>query len=144
MSGTAYLDASGVMRRLLASRTGHAIALQVWDEADDVVTVTLTYPEVCGALGAARRNRALTGPGLRRALEAWDMLWAQVAPVVLDEALAKTAGELALVHALRGADAVHLAVARAAGCDLLLSADVALCTAAQRCGIATLDLNRPS
>jgi predicted nucleic acid-binding protein len=139
--GTAYLDASGAMRRLLAWRTGHAVARQVWDEADDVVTVTLTYPEVCSALAAARRNRALTEPGWRLALEAWDVLWAQLAPVVLDEPLAKAAGDLAQVHALRGADAVHLAVAQAAGCDLLLSSDVALCSAAERCGMSTLDLN---
>lgn len=141
MIGTAYLDASGAMRRLLASRAGHQVARRVWDEADDVVTVTLTYPEVCGALAAARRNRALTEPGLQRALEAWDELWSQLAPVVLDERLAKTAGEMARVHALRGADAVHLAVAQASGCDLLLSADLALCAAAERCGMATVDLN---
>jgi hypothetical protein len=84
--GTVYLDASGVMRMLLARRAGHQVALQVWDEADDLVTVTLTYPEVCGALAAARRNRALTKPGLGRALEAWDGMWAQAAPVVLDRA----------------------------------------------------------
>ena len=142
MIGTAYLDASGAMRRLVATRAGHRVARQVWDEADDVVTVTVTYPEVCGALAAARRNRALTAPGLARTLEAWDELWAQLAPVVLDEPLAKAAGELARTHALHGADAVHLAVAQAAGCDLLLSADVALCAAAERCGLATVDLKR--
>jgi predicted nucleic acid-binding protein len=139
--GTAYLDASGAMRRLLAWRAGHGVARQVWDEADDKVTVTLTYPEVCGALAAARRNRTLTEPGWRRAQEGWDALWAQLAPVVLDESLAKTAGDLAQVHALRGADAVHLAVAQAAGCDLLLSSDIALCAAAVRCGMAVVDLN---
>jgi uncharacterized protein len=139
--GTAYLDASGAMRRLLATRAGHQVARRVWDEADDVVSATLTYPEVCAALAAARRNRALSEPGLQRALTAWEELWAQVAPVVLDEPLARSAGELARAHALRGADAVHLAVARATGCDLVLSADVALCAAAERCGMAVVDLN---
>ena len=141
MIGTAYLDASGVMRLLLARRAGYRTALQVWEEADDLVTVTLTYAEVCAALAAARRNRALTGPGLGRALRSWDALWAQVVPVVLDEPLAKTAGELARVHALGGADAAHLAAAQAAGSDLLLSADRELCAAAQRCGIAIIELN---
>lgn len=144
MIGTAYVDASGAMRLLLAGRVGHRTALQVWDESDDLVTVTLTYAEVCAALAAARRNRALTEPGLGRALRSWDGLWAQVAPVVLDESLAKTAGELARVHALRGADAVHLAAAQATGSDLLLSADRDLCAAAQRCGIATIELNHPT
>jgi predicted nucleic acid-binding protein len=139
--GTVYLDASGAMRRLLATRAGHQVARRVWGEADDVVSVTLTYPEVCAALAAARRNRALTEPGLQRALTGWEELWAQLAPVVLDEPLARTAGELARVHALRGADAVHLAVAQTTGCDLVLSADIALCAAAERSGMAIVDLN---
>jgi uncharacterized protein len=139
--GTAYLEASGVMRMLLRGRAGHRAALQVLEEADDLVTVTLTYPEVCGALAAARRNRSLTAPGLERALAAWDGLWAQVAPVLLDEPLAKTSGELARVHALRGADAVHLAAAQATGSDLLLSADRQLCAAAKRCGFGVIDLD---
>jgi uncharacterized protein len=144
MIGTAYLDASGVMRLLLARRAGHQTAVQVWKEADDLVTATLTYAEVCAALAAARRNRALTEPGLGRALRSWEGLWAQVAPVLLDEPLAKTAGELAQVHALSGADAVHLAAAQATGSDLLLSSDRDLCAAAQRCGIAVVDLNEPA
>jgi len=68
----------------------------------------------------------------------------QMAPVVLDEPLAKTAGELARLHALSGADAVHLAAAQATGSDLLLSADRNLCAAAQRCGMATIELNDPA
>jgi predicted nucleic acid-binding protein len=142
--GTAYLDASGVMRLLLARRAGHQTAIQVWEEADDLVTATLTYAEVCAALAAASRNRALTESGLGRALHSWDALWQQVAPVVLDEPLAKTAGELARVHALRGADAVHLAAAQVTGSDLLLSADRDLCAAAQRCGIAIAELDDPA
>ena len=143
MIGTAYLDASSAMRLLLSGRAGHRTALEVWEEADDLVTATLTYAEVCAALAAARRNRALTQPGLGRALGALDVLWEQVSPVVVDESLAKTAGALASTHSLRGADAVHLAAARATGSDLLLSADRDLCAAAQRCGIAVVELNDP-
>jgi uncharacterized protein len=141
MIGVAYLDSSAVMRRLLSSRNGHELARQVWDEADELVTVTLTYVEVCAALAAARRNRALTGPGLGRALAAWDKLWEQLLPVVLDEPMAKEAGTLARIHALRGADAVQLAAARVTSCDLLLSADIDLCAAAERCGLAVVNLN---
>jgi len=142
--GTAYLDASGAMRLLLTRRVGYQTAQHVWEEADDLVTATLTYAEVCAALAAARRNRELTEPGLDRALRSWDGLWAQIAPVALDERLARTAGELARLHALSGADAVHLAAAQETGSDLLLSADRSLCTAAQQCGMATVELNDPS
>ena len=144
MIGTAYLDASGAMRLLLTRRVGHQRAQQVWEEADDLVTATLTYPEVCAALAAARRNRELTEPGFGRTLRSWDGLWAQIAPVALDEPLARTAAALARLHALSGADAVHLAAAQATGSDLLLSADRNLCAAAQRCGMATVELNDPA
>lgn len=141
MIGTAYLDASAAMRRLLKFRSGHELIREVWDEADDVVTVTLTHPEVYAALAAARRNRHLTERALERALTAWGELSAQLSLVVLDEPLARSAGKLARLHSLRGADAVHLAAAHASGCDVLLSADDALCQAAGRNGMATIDLN---
>lgn len=74
-------------------------------------------------------------------MRSWDGLWVQVVSVVLEEPPAKAAGELASVHALRGADAVHLAAAGAMGSDLLLSADRDLCAAAWRCGMAIVELN---
>jgi predicted nucleic acid-binding protein len=58
-------------------------------------------------------------------------------------ALREDGGDLARVHALRGADAVHLAPAQATGSDLLLSADIDLSSAARRCGIAIVELNDP-
>jgi hypothetical protein len=77
---TAYLDASGVMRLVLANKSGLQTALHVWDEADDLVTVTQTYTEACTAPAAAKRSRALTESGLGRALRSWDALRALVAP----------------------------------------------------------------
>lgn len=38
---------------------------------------------------------------------------------------------------------MHLAAAQATGCDLLLSADEALFTAAKRCGIDVVNLDEP-
>jgi prevent-host-death family protein len=46
-----------------------------------------------------------------------------------------------LVPRPRSQKLADLIAARAAGSDLLLSADVALCAAAQRCDMAVVDLN---
>jgi predicted nucleic acid-binding protein len=121
----AYFDTSAVMRYLLAWRTGHQTARQAWDEADDVTSVSIVYAETRAALAAARRARSLTAPGLRLAKTAWETLW----------------DELAEREALRGYDAVHLAAALVAGCDLLLCADAALCAAGRRRGLPVVDLD---
>lgn len=58
--------------------------------------------------------------------------------VAVDDALAREAGALAQRHALRGADAVHLATALALGDDVLVVTwDAELARAAQECGCAT-------
>jgi uncharacterized protein len=137
----AYFDTSAVMRYLLTWRTGHRAARQAWDEADDVTSVSIVYAETRAALAAARRARSLTAPGLRLAKTAWETLWDELSVVTVDEALAVGAGELAERDALRGYDAVHLAAALAGGCDLLLSADAALCAAGRRHGLAVVDLD---
>jgi predicted nucleic acid-binding protein len=138
---TVYVDTSGVMRYLLQWRIGHRTARQVWDEADDVASVSLTYVETRAALAAARRNRSLTAPGLEQAKSAWETLWDELTVLEVDEPMVRAAGELAEVAALRGYDAVHLTAAHASGCDLLVSADIDLCTAGRRRGLAVLDLN---
>jgi uncharacterized protein len=48
---------------------------------------------------------------LRSAVRAIDGLYAELRVIGIDDALARSAGELAEVHSLRGYDAVHLASA---------------------------------
>jgi predicted nucleic acid-binding protein len=47
--------------------------------------------------------------------QSWEQYWAAIRPVELTSAVERHAGQLARVHALRGADAVHLASALAIG-----------------------------
>lgn len=138
----AYFDTSAVMRYLLVWRVGHELARQAWDEADDVASVSITYTEMRAALAAARRTRALTAPRLQLARTSWEVLWDELTVIAVDEPLVVEAGELAEREGLQGYGAVHLAAARASGCDLLLSADTALCAAGRRQGLAVLNLDK--
>jgi uncharacterized protein len=56
--------------------------------------------------------------------------------VEITEDLIVDAAEMAEQEALQGYDAVHLAAALTVGADLVTSADVALCDAAGRRGLA--------
>ena len=68
-------------------------------------------PRCAPALAAAGRNGELDRRGLAAALGTWEQLWAATRPVELTAEVERRAGELTSRHALRGADAVHLASA---------------------------------
>lgn len=109
-----YFDPSASVK-LLAEEAGSDLAAELWDGCDAAVASRLAYPEVRAALGAAARNHDLGEPELDDAEQAWEDYWAATRPVELTAAVERHAGHLARVHALRGADAVHLASALAIG-----------------------------
>jgi uncharacterized protein len=106
----AYFDTSAVVPLLIAE-PGSARAASLWDGADRVVSVRLTYPETRAALAQAERLDRLTARQLRDAVAAFDSLFGGIDLVEVDDALARRAGELAEARRLRGYDAVHLAAA---------------------------------
>lgn len=107
-----YFDASAFVK-LLVDEPGSDLAAALWDGSDAPLSSRLSYPEVRAALAAARRNGDLDSAAFDQAQRAWDDLWAATRPVELTSAVERRAGELAATHALRGADAVHLASALA-------------------------------
>jgi uncharacterized protein len=109
-----YFDSSAFVK-LLVEEGGTELAVQLWDGCDAAVASRLAYPEVRAALAAAARNHDLADGDLGAAERAWDQYWAAVRPVELTAAVEQHAGQLATEHALRGADAVHLASALAVG-----------------------------
>ena len=109
-----YFDASALVK-LVVEEAGSELAAELWDGCDASVASRLAHPEVCAALAAAGRAHDLTEPEGGAAREAWDRYWAAVRPVELTAAVEQHAGQLARLHALRGADAVHLASALAIG-----------------------------
>lgn len=109
-----YFDASAFVK-LLVEEAGSQMAAELWDGCDAAVSSRLAYPEVRAALAAAARNQDLSDDDLDAAEQAWEDYWAATRPVELTAAVEQHAGQLARVHALRGADAVHLASAQAIG-----------------------------
>ncbi len=103
-----YFDSSAFVK-LVVEEGGSDLAAGLWDGCDLAVSSRLAYPEVRAALAAARRAGRLADPGERSAEAAWEGYWAATTPVELTEPVTAHAGQLAARHALRGADAVHLA-----------------------------------
>jgi predicted nucleic acid-binding protein len=107
-----YFDSSALVK-LVVEESGSDLAAELWDGCDAALASRLAYPEVRAALAAAGRNHDLSKDDLITAEQAWEQYWAAVRPVELTAAVERQAGHLARTHALRGADAVHLASALA-------------------------------
>lgn len=137
----AYFDTSGALACLLATRSGHRSAREVWAAADAVTSVRLIHAEARAALAAARRAGMLRPGAYARARDGWRQLWEELVVIEADEVVVDRAGDLAERYRLRGYDAIHLAGAEASGCGLLVSADRDLCRGSLEFGIAVLDLN---
>jgi len=116
-----YFDSSALVK-LVVEEPGSPLAAELWDGCDAAVSSRLAYPEVRAALAAAGRNRDLADRDLEMAEQFWDDLWAGIRPVELTPAVERHAGDLARLHGLGGADAVHLASALAVGTTGLLLA----------------------
>ena len=144
-----YFDASAFVK-LVVEELGSDLAAQLWDGCDAAVASRLAYPEVRAALAAATRNHDLDEDELEAAEQVWEQYWAATRPVELTAVVSHHAGRLAREHALRGADAVHLASALAIGDPELIVAgwDRRLHTGAQAVGLrvapARLDTTEPS
>ncbi len=111
-----YFDSSALVK-LLVEEDGSDLAAAVWDRCDAAVSSRLAYAEVRAALAAAGRARRLRPIDLGRAEAAWEDYWAATRAVELTEVVGLHAGQLAGAHALRGADAIHLASLFAVGAD---------------------------
>jgi uncharacterized protein len=133
-----YFDSSAFVK-LVVEEDGSDLAAELWDRCDAAVSSRLAYPEVRAALAAAGRAHRLAPAEQERAEASWDRLWGTVRMVEFTDSITAHAGELASRHALRGADAVHLASVLALGdADTLFAVwDERLRTGAQRAGVRT-------
>ena len=107
-----YFDSSALVK-LLVQEAGSDLAAELWDGCDAAVVSRLAYSEVRAAVAAAGRNHDLDVAGATAAEQAWEEYWPATRPVELTRSVERHAGRLAAAHALRGADAVHLASALA-------------------------------
>lgn len=134
----AYFD-SGALVKLIVDEEGSALAAELWDRCDAAVSSRLAYPEVCAAIAAAARDQRLDEARRSAAIGKWERYWSAVRVLELSPAVADDAGRLAGEHALRGADAVHLASILAIGSNVVMAVwDGRLATAARRLGLAVV------
>jgi len=130
-----YFDSSAFVK-LVVEEDGSEVAATLWDGCDAAVSSRLAYPEVRAALATAGRAHRLAPAEQRRAEAMWEDFWAATRTVELTEIITAHAGHLASRHALRGADAVHLASLLAVGAAETLFAvwDQKLRTGAEAAG----------
>jgi len=131
-----YFDSSAYVK-LVVEEEGSDLAAALWDGCDAAVSSRLAYPEVRAALSAAGRAHRLDAAEQSRAESMWEDFWAATRTVELTETVTVRAGQLASQHALRGADAVHLASLLAVGAAETLFAgwDQRLRTGAEAAGV---------
>jgi len=132
-----YFDSSALVK-LVLDESGSDLAAAIWNGCDAALSSRLAYPEVCAALAAASRNHDLRKSEAHASAAEWEIFWASMRPVELSADVEQNAGELAALHGLRGANAVHLASALALGAtDLTVAVwDRRLHTGAIAAGLA--------
>lgn len=134
-----YFDSSALVK-LLVAEPGSAVAVDQWEAANSPTCVTIGLSEVAAALGAAERSGRISVRRRNDARRELDSKWSRIARSIADDELASVAADLALLHGLRGYDAVHLAAAVASS-DIFVGADQALLSAARAEGLATTDVS---
>ncbi len=131
-----YIESSALVKVLLAEEEAE-IAVSLWEDADEVTTSRLTYPEARAAMAAAARDGRMSSARHRTAKRRLDARWEEFDIIELVPRIAATAGDVAERSRLRGGDAVHLAsaLAVARGEFILATWDRELATAAVRSGL---------
>jgi predicted nucleic acid-binding protein len=139
-----YFDSSALVKLVVEER-GSELAARLWNECDAAVSCRLARVEVSAALAASARNGVLGPAELLGSQHQWQRYWAYVRPVELTTAVGNAAAALAAEHALRGADAVHLASALAVPADDVVIAvwDRRLHAGARRAGLAVAPAKLP-
>jgi predicted nucleic acid-binding protein len=138
----AYFDTAALVP-LLIDEPASRICERLWDDADDVVSVRISYVEAAAAIAQARRVERLTRAQQRAAIALLDQTWDQLQIVDVDEPLVRRAGALADLHSLRGYDATHCAGAESINdADVVAaSGDRQLLAAWRALGMNTLNVN---
>jgi predicted nucleic acid-binding protein len=103
-----YLDTSSLVK-LYVDEPGSAGVRRLVEQAEIVAASVVAYPEARAALARRRRERSLTAAAHRRSKTALDADWPHVLALDVSSLLARSAGDLADRHKLRGFDALHLA-----------------------------------
>ncbi len=132
-----YFDTSAVIPLVLGEPTSER-CIQLWNESVRVIGTRLVYPEARAALAQAERMQRITSSQLTTCVADLDSIMPELDLVEITESLARSAGDFAQTHRLRGYDAVHLASAALAIDEefVFVTGDNDLGAAARSVGIA--------
>ena len=125
--------------KLLIEEPGSITAEQAWYAADARICCSVGMAEVAAAVGRAMRMGRIDSGTAHGILTDLETVWSAVTRMPCDDRLAAEAAQLAVLHGLRGFDAVHLAAARSAAAALV-AGDGALLAAANSCGLIAIDV----
>jgi predicted nucleic acid-binding protein len=139
-----YFDSS-VLLKLFLDEPDAQIALDIWNEAEDVVTSEISYLEVRAGLARAMRENPprLSATGYDDAKTQFDQLWSQVLSITVTADLIDQASDVAEKHALRAYDALQFATVLSVADDgiILATTDQDLERAARAAGIPLTQLS---
>jgi len=102
-----YLDSSSLVK-LFATETGSDDVRSLAGSASIVATSRVALPETAAALARLGSEKIVDGEGVASLLSALYRQWQELVAMDVNET---RAAELAVEHALRGFDAIHLAAA---------------------------------
>lgn len=105
-----YADSSVIVKRYY-EELGSDRVREGFAAAGRVFTSRLAYAEVHAALARKRRERAISEGDYRRSAAAFEADWPAYDQIGVDAVTLGAVPRLVRRHALRGADAVHLAAA---------------------------------
>jgi len=134
-----FLDSSALIKRYIAER-GTEQVVRFCREAEEIVISAICAPELISAFQRLRREGKLSSRqyrALKKDLAA-DLI--QAATVRLDEVVLSRTVETLERTTVKTLDAIHIASAFEASCDLLLSADQRQCEAARKMGLRVEEL----
>lgn len=105
-----YIDSSALVKRYVEEAGSGAVDRLLADHPY-VATSRLAYPEILSALNRKRRAREIPLRILDELTEAFESDWSKLFVLEFDDALLPVIKAAIRRHAIRGADAVHLASA---------------------------------
>jgi len=110
----------------------------IWGLRAPIATSWISFAETSAAIGAAQRSRRLSQNAAIRVRRRFETEWGVVAALLVGDDIARLAGRLAVVHALRGMDSIHLASAMSIPRmkPVVVTADLDLATAASSEGLS--------
>ena len=135
-----YLDTSALVK--LYARENHTLDVRRWvRKAEAIATSVVAYAEARAAFARALRSGDSSEREHQRRVVQFNRDWVAFMKIELLPTIARNAGELAELHALRGFDAIHLAsglwLRDKAGEDFLFAAfDHRLCIGVDAVGMA--------